>query len=485
MRPTPPTSLTLGIALTALCLGAAPDPPATPPGFWAVTATILAHHVEAPARQHMIHSGIVGMYRAVDKPIPAGLGARLSALTTPGEFAALLAEVRPKPSGNAGTEGGLDRAFLEGLSDGVPGGLELMEAKDRRVAEQMAGNRYVGVQIAVEMDAAAGLPKIRQVLKGGPADRAGMLAGDVIEAVDGTDIGGGTLKEYVDRLRGPEGTGVTVRARRPGEKKSRTFRMARAALPHVTITGTSGAGAHRLDGPDPIGYARLDEILSSTPRELRELAAKMEAEGLKAVVLDLRGLRQGQGDLHAAVLLADELLDGGTIGHVRTADRKVTYTAEPGALFRDWPMAVLVDGETAGHSEWIAAALQDNKRAPVVGLPTSGQGGTRSTVPVGDGAWAATLVTGLLERRDGRAIGYYASPRNPALDRMQTREGVPPEKSPYGVTPDVVVPQAPNRDDALTAAADILRKAIPRPEASKIDPRAASTLLSPAGRRVR
>lgn len=95
----------------------------------------------------------------------------------------------------------------------------------------------------------------------------------------------------------------------------------------------------------------------------------MEAEGLQAVLIDLRQSMRGPGSAggHPAVLLADELLDSGTIGRrVRLASREVTYRAEPGSLFPGWPIAVLVDRGTSDHAEWVAAARKENRRATIV-----------------------------------------------------------------------------------------------------------------------
>jgi carboxyl-terminal processing protease len=415
----------------------------------ALCDVVLTHHVEAPTRQQMIHAGTVAMYRAVDKPPPGGLGERISGLTTYEQFATLLAEVRPKPGGRATTEAALDEAFIGGLSAAVPGGLRIMDAKESKVAEQFAGNRYVGIQIAVDTDNVSKLPKIAEAFEGGPAERAGMKKGDVIEAVDGKALSGGTLTEYIEKIRGDEGTTVTLVVRRAGEKEPRTFGMTREAMRRPTVfgpegpkgvasTGTAPApgaarpGSFRLVGSDPIGYLKVQSIVASTAREVREAAAKMEAEGLRAVVIDFRGL--DSDELHPAVLLADELLDSGTIGRVRLAAREVTYHAEPGSLFHGWPMAVLVNEMTAAHAEWIAAALKANKRATIVGRATVGSGISRSTVPLGKAGRTVNLVTGLLVSADGRPIGSF----EPAHRRTKGSE--------LGVTPNVVTSSV--REDA-------------------------------------
>jgi carboxyl-terminal processing protease len=477
----------LTLATGATAFASASDEPLAG-RFRTICEAVQAHHVEAPTRQQMFHAGIVAMYHAAEKVPPGGLGERISGLTTYEQFASLLTEVRPKPGGSATTEAALDRAFLDGLSASVPGGLVIMEPKESKVAAQLAGNRYVGIQISVTLDQKSKRPKVMDALEGGPAHRAGMKAGDVIEAVDGKAVGGLTLAEYVDQLRGEEGTTVTVSVRRAGEKTPLIFRMTREAMRHATISGPAGRKGFRFNGaepapgaarPDsfrlagagPIGYLKIQELLASTPREVREAAAKMEADGLEALVLDLRQMHRGAGsaEIHPAVLLADELLDSGTIGRVRLASREVTYRAEPGALFSGWPIAVLVDGATSDQAEWIAAALKVNKRATIVGTTTAGLGISRSTVPIGEGGRTVNLVTGLLEWPDGRLLGYFV-PANFAFPAMgQGMEDYWPRRDErLGVSPDVPVPPAPRNgpsaeDRSLKAALEVLAKAIRRP----------------------
>ena len=222
------------------------------------------------------------------------------------------------------------------------------------------------------------------------------------------------LEQVVDRLRGPVGTELTVKVRQPKEKEARTLKMTRETLFLPTVVGlrkqSSGDWDLRVGGPDGVAYLKIRDITASTPHELRKLAQQFDAEGMKALILDLRDL--SNASLHPTVLLADSLLERGTIGRVRTADRVTTHEATPDALFRGRPIAVLVDRGTVCGAEWLAAALQDNHRATVVGTPTAslypgpersrvtgrmtGTADVTSTLPLGDGAWSISLTTGRL-----------------------------------------------------------------------------------------
>jgi carboxyl-terminal processing protease len=424
-----------------------------------ITDAVLEHHIDPPARQQMILSGIKSLDRAAGAPDPIGLSRRVSTIATLEQLAALLNEVWPKTTAKPLSATKLEDVLLEGLVAAVPGQASVMTDKERNALEQFAGNRYVGIHIALGTDDKEKRPMMFDVFQGGPADRAGVKKGDLLEEVDGVDTKGKDLRDVVERLRGDEGTVVTIKVRQPKETKSRTMTLTRGKLPHATIEGitrnqASGDWKVRLDVPEPIGYIKVTDIGASTPHELRKLARQMEDEGLRALVIDLRGSRSANSTMHPAMLLADCFLDGGPIGRVRTVRGETTYQADSDALFRGWPIAVLVDRSTAGTAEWLAAALQDNHRAVVVGSPTQGarqvlsagampmgfasprpyEATVTSSVPVGDGHLWVSMVTGILERGDGRPL---SDPLETGLDRSASRE-----KPDGGVQPDHVVPES-------------------------------------------
>src|SRR5262249_2814310 len=155
--------------------------------------------------------------------------------------------------------------------------------------------------------------RIVQVLKGGPAERVGVQQNDLIEEIDGLDTLGMDTAMVVERLRGDEGTDVVIKVLQPGAAAARTLRITRQSLSHPTILGLQEfpgkEGALLLGGKAPIGYLKFQRIGASTPRELRQMAGRLESEGAQALVLDLR--TANGANYHAAVLLADCLLDGG------------------------------------------------------------------------------------------------------------------------------------------------------------------------------
>ncbi len=201
-----------------------------------ITDTVLRHHLDPPARQQMILAGIKGLYEAAGLPIPAGLSRRVSALTTPEQFTALLVELWPSKPAKSIRTGDLEEALVNGLLASVPGGAEITSAKEHEVQEQFQGNRYVGIHIQVRYDEKEKRTIIDGIVPGGPADRAGMMREDRFEQIDGVDTKDMTLRQVVDRLRGADGTDVSVTVRQP-KGEARTLKATRGPLFIATITG--------------------------------------------------------------------------------------------------------------------------------------------------------------------------------------------------------------------------------------------------------
>ena len=132
-----------------------------------VTDAVLEHHIDPPARQQMILSGIKTLYQTAGMPVPPSLGRRISATATPEQFAALLAEVWPRTTARPSSAAKLERTLLEGLLAPVPGGAELLTAKERNAAEQLAGNRYVGILVSLGTDDKEQRPTFSQIMEGG------------------------------------------------------------------------------------------------------------------------------------------------------------------------------------------------------------------------------------------------------------------------------------------------------------------------------
>jgi carboxyl-terminal processing protease len=371
-------------------------------GLWLMTDVVLENHVDPPARQTMLLAAAKTLLPADAKGRAGDLAARVSRVTTVEQCEALFDEL-DKAAGRTAPDSAISSSALRALSASVPGGAHLISADALRLQEQIAGNRYVGTGIQIRFDDKEKLTQIVLPFPGGPARRAGAKANDLIVKVDGKDMAGHTLQQVVAALRGEEGTKVTMTVRQPGTDQTRDLPMTRGVVPFATVTGFKRVGEeawqYRVDPETPVAYLRLAAINAGTLHDLRKAEAKLREEGAKALVLDLRFT--GGGELHHVALVADGLLDGGVMWRLRDAKGQVKeQQADRDCLFRDWPMAVLVGGterEPLGTA-LIAAALQDNNRAVVVGTKVECNPYVLSPIDLPQGRGKMMLPTAVAER---------------------------------------------------------------------------------------
>lgn len=385
---------------------------------FALTDLVLARHIDPPTRQEMILGGTRALLAAAKKAPRPDLSRQISEVRTIEEFTALLDEIWPTAQPAKGTAGNasaaepsaaqLQEAFLSGLLGTVPGRPYLVTAKEARAESQIQANRYVGLGIAVGFNDKARLVQVMKVMSGGPAELGGMKSGDLIEAIDHVPVPPGTsVKDVVERLRGTEGSEVTVRMRQPDSKSSRELKFVRLPVMIHTVHAVVRKPAGRGESAPPIGILGIDSITASTAQELRTWESKFASAGIKGVILDFRNSGdRGVESYHAAVLLADSLLDGAPLGKLRTRERVRPFTADRDCLFRGMPLAVLVNEGTGGAAESVAAALQDadastrhsQRRATIIGQPTGGRQLMTTAIAVPGSDELLMLATGSWQR---------------------------------------------------------------------------------------
>jgi carboxyl-terminal processing protease len=234
-------------------------------------------------------------------------------------------------------------------------------------------------------------------IEGGPADRAGIRSGDVIVSVDGKDPGLEPLDKLVKHLRGPPGSRVKVGIRRGVGVEILSFELAREVI-HVKSV-SSKLLANR------VAYVRVKQFQEHTHDELLAAAAKLRGRSggrIAGIILDLRGDPGGLVDQAADV--ADEFLDAGVIYTTRHRGQVVDEVkARSGGAFAGEPCVILVNQYTASASELVAGALQDHKRATVVGDRTFGKGSVQSIIALPGGA-GMRLTIARYYTPSGRAI---------------------------------------------------------------------------------
>jgi carboxyl-terminal processing protease len=234
-------------------------------------------------------------------------------------------------------------------------------------------------------------------LEGTPADKAGVQANDKIIKIDDSSTQDMSLMEAVQKMRGPKGTKVRLTVIREGERKPLEFTLTRDTIQIRSVR------ARNLE--KGYGYIKVSSFQSDTTNELRKALDLMEDKNgpMQGLILDLRN--DPGGLLDQAVEVSDEFLEEGLIVYTggRLEGQSMRFEAHKNAKPHSYPMVVLVNGGSASASEIVAGALQDHKRALIVGEPTFGKGSVQTVIPLRDGA-AIRLTTALYYTPSGRSI---------------------------------------------------------------------------------
>jgi carboxyl-terminal processing protease len=254
---------------------------------------------------------------------------------------------------------------------------------------------YPGV--GIEVVAANGVVRVLKPIEGSPAREAGILAGDAIVRIDGTEIGA-DLAGALARMRGSSGSVVHLSIRRDGTPGMLEFAVHRAQVEvHSVAWSTLEPG---------YGYVRITTFSETTPEDLKSaiLALKRDNKaGIRGLILDLRN--NPGGVLESGVAVADDFLDSGVIvtADGRTPDARFQMDATPGDLIDGAPLVVLVNAGSASASEIVAGALKDHGRALLVGRRTYGKGSVQTVMPLVRGG-AVKLTTSRYFTPSGASI---------------------------------------------------------------------------------
>lgn len=234
----------------------------------------------------------------------------------------------------------------------------------------------VGIQFQIINDTIC----VVQVIEGGPAQHAGMLAGDRIVTVDGKSVAGKQISndDVQNTLRGPKDTKVTLQVKRGNSSRLLTFEVVRGEIPSVSVTAS-----YMVDGD--VGYVRVSKFAQNTYNEFLQAMVRLKAAGAQKFVLDLRGNTGGL--LDQAVLMANEFLPGGQrIVEVRgrKAQDNATWLSDGTGSFYGEPLVVLTDEFSASSSEIVSGCIQDNDRGLIVGRRTFGKGLVQRQIELSD-----------------------------------------------------------------------------------------------------
>ena len=266
------------------------------------------------------------------------------------------------------------------------------EEYDELMTETKGSFSGIGIEITVRDNVLT----VVSPIEGTPAYDAGIKAGDKIIMVEGQSTQNMSLLEAVKTIRGPEGTKINLTIAREGENKPLEFSITRGMIPLKSVRSYSIA-------PD-IGYIRISNFQSNTAENLSSALEKLESNGtLKGLIIDLRN--NPGGLLSQAIEVSELFLDSGIIVSTKGRDSShdIQAKAHKDGKQRKYPIIVLVNGGSASASEIVAGALQDNKRALILGTRTFGKGSVQSILPLSDGS-GLRLTTARYYTPSGKSI---------------------------------------------------------------------------------
>ena len=290
----------------------------------------------------------------------------------------------------------LTKDALKGMLNRLDPHSDYMDEQEFKESQSDISGKFGG--LGIEISQQAGFPKVIAPIDGTPAARAGLQPGDLIVAVNGESVQDQNLDKIVRVLRGSPGSSVTLTIVR-GEDKPFDVSIVRSIIQVHTVKSKLA--------PNGIGYVRITEFGADSPRHLKEALENLKNQAggkLNGLVLDLRN--DPGGLLTSAVAVAGNFLNGGTVVTIkgRRGGDNQAYQAPPGgAVLPDAPMVVLINGASASASEIVAGALQDRKRATIMGTQSFGKGSVQTIIPL-NGYGAVRLTTALYYTPGGRSI---------------------------------------------------------------------------------
>jgi carboxyl-terminal processing protease len=340
-----------------------------------------------------------------------------------------------------------------------------MDAKSFHDMQVQTRGEFGGLGIEVTQE--DGLIKVVTPIDDTPASRAGIMSGDIITAIDGENVQGLSLNQAVDKMRGAPETSVTLKIVRGANKDPQDIKLTRAVIQIKSVRG-------HQEGED-IGYIRITQFNEQTfdgvRAEIQKFQAEIPAAKFKGYILDLRNNPGGLLDQSIAVVNC--FLDRGEIVSTRgrNPDETMRYNAHPGDLSKGKPVVVLINGGSASASEIVAGALQDHKRATVVGTRSFGKGSVQTIIPLGQNNGAVRLTTARYYTPSGRSIQAKGIEPDVIVlqdvpDEFKGKDDTKGEASLKGHLKNgddekggsqAYVPPDPKNDKQLIAAEDILR----------------------------
>jgi carboxyl-terminal processing protease len=308
-----------------------------------------------------------------------------------------------------------DAKLVESAINGMLTSLDphsaFLDAKNFKDMQTQTRGEFGGLGIEVTME--DGLVKVVSPMDGTPAARAGIQPNDLITHLDNEPVKGLTLEQAVDKMRGPVNSSINLKISRKGVEKPVEVKIIREVISIRNVRS-------RVEGGD-IGYIRLTSFQGERTMEqlkgaIADITRDVPTDKLKGYVIDLRN--NGGGLLDQAIAVSDAFLERGEIVSTRGRNPEDTqrHNARPGDITNGKPLIVLINGGSASASEIVAGALQDHKRATLLGSRSFGKGSVQTVIPIGSFG-ALKLTTARYFTPSGRSI--QAKGISPDIEMIQ------------------------------------------------------------------
>jgi carboxyl-terminal processing protease len=358
----------------------------------------------------------------------------------------------------------LIQSAINGMLTGLDPHSSYMDAKGFREMRVQSQGKFGGLGIEVTIE--DGLIKVVAPIDETPAAKAGIMANDIITHVDEESMQGLTLDQAVDKIRGPVNTKIKLNITRKGQEKPIQVSVTREIIRVRSVRS-------HLEGGE-VGFVRITQFNEQTADGLKKAIADLTTQSrdkLRGFIIDLRN--NPGGLLDQAISVSDAFLDNGEIVSIRGRDAYQTerFSAHAGDLARGKPLIVLINGGSASASEIVTGALQDHRRATVIGSRSFGKGSVQTIIPLGSGNGALRLTTARYFGPSGRSI--QAKGIVPDIEVLQeVAEAKAREDSRGGEASlrghlkgegaeqtgsQSYIPQDPKDDSALRTALDLMR----------------------------
>ena len=405
---------------------------------------ITRGYVKKVNSNDMVAWAIRGMYRQVDEKLPEKIEAKLKNVADLKEddLVVLLADARQELGKREDLDNHKDIDFTlkRMLFKHLDPYTTYIDPEEKKKMEQEIGGRFPGVGIQIRKDSATDQLLVVTPIKGSPAYKAGIQAGDLITTVtremdslgkplDPPEIiptKGLPLTKAVSKITGKPGTEVKLTIQREGEDKPLEFNLKRGIVEVESVLGykrkKDDAWDYMIDPENKIGYIRLNQFARNSYRDLERVMSDLTERGVKGFVLDLR-FNPG-GLLDSAVRISDLFIDDGVIVSIRERGQPENEISgrSRGSLL-DFPMVCLVNGYSASGSEIVSACLQDHKRALVIGERSYGKGSVQHILNFDGGELKLTTAT-------------FWRPSKKNLNKSSTTGK---DEEDWGVVPDTII----------------------------------------------